>query len=223
MPLPEIQQSTLDKYLPSTGEASYSQSKLQEVSPPETTGGSIPCAQPPSTVRLKLDIRDLRRDSTDSVLVITPTQSPAQSPTKEDNSSSFDPNNIDLDETTIDKVREAIDKEFHLCMVIGQDIANQRKELEEKYKRFCEELHKKLESEFQEQKKQTKEKYQKQLTAIKLQYADEIAKDIAKIDKQCEECVEEFCQTVELRKQQEFQEIEEDRERKVRKVLEDSE
>ena len=32
-------------------------------------------------------------------------------------------------------------------MVIGQDIANQRKELEEKYEEFHEELHKKLESE----------------------------------------------------------------------------
>ena len=83
---------------------------MQEVSPPETTGGSIPCAQPPSTVKHKLDIRDLRRDSTDSILVITPTQSPAKSPTKEDSSSSFDPDNIDLDEATIDKIREAIDK-----------------------------------------------------------------------------------------------------------------
>ena len=53
-------------------------------------------------------------------------------------------------------------------MVIGQDIANQRKELEEKYEEFCEELHKKLESEFQEQKRQAKEKYQKQISAIKL-------------------------------------------------------
>ena len=85
-----------------------------------------------------------------------------------------------------------------------------------------EELHKKFESEFQEQKRQAKEKYQKQLTAIKLQYTDEIAEEIAKIDKQCEECVEEFHQTVELRKQQEFQEIEEDREIQQRKVLEDS-
>ena len=66
LPLPEIQQSTLDKYLPSTGEANYSQNKSQELSPPKTTGGSIPCAQPPSTVKCKLDIRDLRRDSTDS-------------------------------------------------------------------------------------------------------------------------------------------------------------
>ena len=192
LPLPEIQQSTLNKYLPSTGKASYSQNKLQEVSPPKTTGGSIPCTQPPSTVKCKLDIRDLRRDSTDSVLVITPTQSPTQSPTKEDSSSSFDPDNINLDETTIDKAREAIDKEFHLCMVIGQDIANQRKELEKKYKKFHEELHKKLESGFQEQKKQAKENYQKQLLVFKLQYADEIAEEIAKIDKQCEECVEEF-------------------------------
>ena len=32
------------------------------VSAPETTGGSIPCAQPPSTVKHKLDIRDLRRE-----------------------------------------------------------------------------------------------------------------------------------------------------------------
>ena len=68
MPLPEIQQSTLDKYLPSRSEANYSQNKLQEVSPPEATGGSIPCAQPPSTIKHKLDIRDLRRDSTDSIL-----------------------------------------------------------------------------------------------------------------------------------------------------------
>ena len=45
----------------------------------------------------------------------------------------------------VDKAREAIDKEFHLCMVIGQDIANQRKELEEKYEEFHKELHKKLE------------------------------------------------------------------------------
>ena len=110
-------------------------------------------------------------------MVITPTQSPAQSPTKEDSSSSFDLDNIDLDETTIDKAREAIDKEFHLCMVIGQDIANQRKELEEKCEKFREELHKKLESEFQEQKRQAKEKYQNQLTVTKLQYADEIAED----------------------------------------------
>ena len=43
------------------------------------------------------------------------------------------------------------------------------------------------------------------------------------IDKQCEECVEEFRQMVELGKQQEFQEIEEDREIQQRKVLEDSE
>ena len=68
-------------------------------------------------------------------------------------------------------------------MVIGQDIANQRKELEEKYERFREELHKKLESEFQEQKRQAKEKYQKQLSAFKLQYTDEIAEQIARIDK----------------------------------------
>ena len=34
-----------------------------------------------------------------------------------------------------------IDKEFCLCVVIGQDIASQRKELEEKYDKFCEELH----------------------------------------------------------------------------------
>ena len=112
MPFQELQQSTLDKYLPSTSEANYNQNKSQEVSPPETTGGSIPCAQPPSTVKHKLDIRDLRRDSPDSVLEITPIQSPAESPTKEDSSSSFDPDNIDLDETTIDKAREAIDKEF---------------------------------------------------------------------------------------------------------------
>ena len=58
---------------------------------------------------------------------------------------------------------------------------------------------------------------------IKLQYTDEIAEEIAKIDKQCEECDEEFHQTVELRKQQEFQEIEEDKEIQQRKVLEDSE
>ena len=106
------------------------QNKSQEISPPETTGGSIPCAQPPSTIKHKLDIRDLRRDSTDSILEITPMQTPVESPTKEDSSSSFDPDNIDLDETTVDKAREAIDKEFHLCMVIGRDIANQRKELE---------------------------------------------------------------------------------------------
>ena len=153
LPLPELQQSTLDKYLPSTSEANFSQNKSQEISPPKTTGGSIPCAQPPSTIKCKLDIRDLRRDSTDSILEITPTQTPTESPTKEDSSSSFDPDNIDLDETTVDKAREAIDKEFHLCMVIGQDIANQRRELEEKYKEFHEELHKKLESEFQEQKR----------------------------------------------------------------------
>ena len=73
-------------------------------------------------------------------------------------------------------------------MVIGQDIANQRKELEEMYKNICEELHKKLELEFQEQKRQAKEKYQKQLSAFKLQYTDEIAEEIAKVDKQCEEC-----------------------------------
>ena len=223
LPLPELQQSTLDKYLPSTSEANFSQNKSQEISPPETTGGSIPCAQPPSTIKCKLDIRDLRRDSTDSILEITPTQTPAKSPTKEDSSSSFDPDNIDLDETTVDKAREAIDKEFHLCMVIGQDIANQRKELEEKYKEFHEELHKKLESEFQEQKRQAKEKYQKQIAAIKLQYADDIAEEIEKIDKQCEESVEEFHQTIELKKKQEFQEIEEDREIQQRKVLEDSE
>ena len=71
-------------------------------------------------------------------MVNTPTKSPAQSPTKEDSSSSFDPDNINLNKTTIDKAREAIDNEFHLCMVIGQDIANQRKELEEKYETFCE-------------------------------------------------------------------------------------
>ena len=140
MPLPELQQSTLNKYLPSTSEANYSQNKSQEISPPKATGGSIPCGQPSSTVKGKLDIRDLRRDSTDSILEITQTQSPAESPTKQDSSSSFDPDNIDLDEATVDKAREAIDKEFHLCMVIGQDIANQRKELEEKY----EEFHKKL-------------------------------------------------------------------------------
>ena len=223
MPLPELQQSTLDKYLPSTSEANLNQNKSQEISPPETTGGSIPCAQPPSTIKCKLDIRDLRRDSTDSILEITPTQTPAKSPTKEDSSSSFDPDNIDLDETTVDKAREAIDKEFHLCMVIGQDIANQRKELEKKYKEFHEELHKKLESEFQEQKKQAKEKYQKQIAAIKLQYTDDIAEEIEKIDKQCEESVEEFHQTIELKRKQEFQEIEEDREIQQRKVLEDSE
>ena len=85
-------------------------------------------------------------------------------------------------------------------MVIGQDIANQRKELEEKYEEFCKELHKRLESEFQEQKKQAKEKYQKQISAIRLQYTDEVAEGIAKIDKQCEESVEEFHQTVELKK-----------------------
>ena len=113
-------------------EANLNQNKSQEISPPETTGGSIPCTQPPSTIKHKLDIRDLRRDSTDLILEITPTQTPAESPTKEDSSSSFDPDNIDLDETTVDKAREAIDKEFHLCMVIGQDIANQRKELEKK-------------------------------------------------------------------------------------------
>ena len=72
-------------------------------------------------------------------------------------------------------------------MLIGQDIANQRKELEEKYKEFHKELHKKLESEFQKQKKQAKEKYQKQTSAIKLQYTDEIAEEIGKIDKQCEQ------------------------------------
>ena len=44
----------------------------------------FPCAQPPSTVKHKLDIRDFRRDSTDLELVITPTQSPAQSPTSFD-------------------------------------------------------------------------------------------------------------------------------------------
>ena len=93
-------------------------------------------------------------------------------------------------------------------MVIGQDIANQRKELEEKYKKFHEELHKKLESEFQEKRRQAKEKYQNQLVVVRLQYADEIAEEIAKIDKQCEEGVEEFHQTVELKKQQEFQKIE---------------
>ena len=53
-------------------------------------------------------------------------------------------------------MRAAIDKEFHLCMVIWQDIASQRKELEEKYKKICKELHKRLESEFQEQKRQAK-------------------------------------------------------------------
>ena len=95
--------------------------------------------------------------------------------------------------------------------------------LKKKYEKFCEELYKKLESEFQEQKRQAKENYQKQLSAIKLQYADEIAEEIAKIDKQCKECVEEFCQTVELKRKQEFQEIEEDREIQQRKVLEDSE
>ena len=58
-------------------------------------------------------------------------------------------------------------------MVIGQDIVNQRKELQEKYKEFHEELHKKLESEFQEQKRHAKEKYQKQIATIKLQYTDE--------------------------------------------------
>ena len=223
LPLPEIQQSTLDKYLPSTGEASYSQGKSQDISPPEITGGSIPCAQPPSTVKHKLDMRDLRRDSTDSVLVITPTQSPVQLPNKEDSSSSFGPDNIDLDETTVDKVREAIDKEFHLCMVIGPDIASQRKELEEKYEKLHEELHKKLESEFQEQKRQAKEKYQNQLVVVKLQYTDEIAEEIAKIDKECEEGVEEFHQTIDLKKQQEFKKIEEDREIQQRKALEDSE
>ena len=139
-------------------------------------------------------------------------------PTKKDSSSSFDPDNIDLDETTIDEAREAIDKEFCLCMVIGQDIENQRKELEEKYEKFREELYKKLESEFQEQKRQAKEKYQKQISAMKLQYADEIAENIAKLDKQCENSVEEFCQTIELKKKQEFQEIEEDREIQQRKV-----
>ena len=153
MPLPELQQSTLDKYLPSTSETNYSQNKSQEISPPETTGGSIPCAQPPSTIKCKLDIRDLRRGSTDLILEIRPTQTPVESPIEEDSSSSFDPDSIDLDETTVDKVREAIDKEFHLCMVTGQDIANQRRELEEKYEEFCKELHKKLESEFQEQMK----------------------------------------------------------------------
>ena len=223
LPLPELQQSTLDKYLPSTSEANLNQNKSQEISPPETTGGSNPCAQPPTTIKHKLDIRDLRRDSTDSILEITPTQTPAESPTKEDSSSSFDPDNIDLDETTVDKAREAIDKEFRLCMVIGQDIANQRKELEKKYKEFHEELHKELESEFQEQKKQAKEKYQKQIEAIKLQYTDDIAEEIEKIDKQCEESVEEFHQTIELKRKQEFQEIEEDREIQQRKVLEDSE
>ena len=35
LPLPEIQQLTLDKYLPSTVEANYSQNKSQEVSPPQ--------------------------------------------------------------------------------------------------------------------------------------------------------------------------------------------
>ena len=202
------------------------QNKSQEISPPETTGGSIPCTQPPSTIKHKLNIRDLRRDSTDSILEITPTQTSAESPTtptKEDSLSSFDPDNIDLDETTVDKAREAIEKEFCLCMVIGQDIANQRKELEKKYKEFHEELYKKLESEFQEQKKQAKEKYQKQIEAIKLQYADDIAEEIEKIDKQCEESIEEFHQTIELKRKQEFQEIEEDREIQQRKVLEDSE
>ena len=223
LPLPELQQSTLDKYLPFTSEVNLNQNKSQEISPPKTTSGSIPCAQPPSKIKHKLDIRDLRRDSTDSILEITPTQTPAKSPTKEDSSSSFDPDNIDLDETTVDKAREAIDKEFHLCMVIGQDIANQRKELEKKYKEFHEELHKKLESEFQEQKKQAKEKYQKQIEATKLQYADDTAEEIEKIDKQCEESIEEFHQTIELKRKQELQEIEEDREIQQRKVLEDSE
>ena len=136
LPLPEIQQSTLDKYLQSTGEANYSQNKSQEVSPSETTGGSIPCAQPPSTIKHKLDIRDLRRDSTASILEITPTQTPAESPTKEDSSSSFDPDNIDLDETTVDKAREAIDKEFHLCMVIGQNLQTKGKNLKKSMKNF---------------------------------------------------------------------------------------
>ena len=58
---------------------------------------------------------------------------------------------------------------------------------------------------------------------IKLQYADEVTEEIAKIDKQCEEGVEEFHQTVDLKKQKEFQKIEEDREIQQRKALEDSE
>ena len=56
-----------------------------------------------------------------------------------------------------------------------------------------------------------------------MQQTDEIAEEIAKIDKQCEESVEEFHQTIELKKKPEFQEIEEDREIQQRKVLEDSE
>ena len=56
-----------------------------------------------------------------------------------------------------------------------------------------------------------------------MQYTDDIAEEIEKIDKQCEESVEEFCQTIELKKKQEFQEIEQDREIQQRKVLEDSE
>ena len=56
-----------------------------------------------------------------------------------------------------------------------------------------------------------------------MQYTDDIAEEIEKIDKQCEESVEEFRQTIELKRKQEFQEIEEDREIQQRKVLEDSE
>ena len=108
-------------------------------------------------------------------------------------------------------------------MVIGQDIASQRKEFEEKYDKFHEELHQKLELEFQEQKRQAEEKYRNQSVAVKLQYADELAEEIAKIDKQCEDGVEEFCQTIDLKKEQEIQKIEEDREIQQRKALEDSE
>ena len=56
-----------------------------------------------------------------------------------------------------------------------------------------------------------------------MQYTDVIAEEMAKIDKQCKESVEEFHQTTELKKKQEFQEIEEDRVIQQRKVLEDSE
>ena len=161
----------------------------------EKTGGSIPCAQPPSTVKLRLDIRDLRRDSTDSVLAITPTQSP----TKEDTPPSFDLDDIDLDESTIDKARADIDKEYQLCMVIGQDITNQRKELEEKYSKFRKELHEKLESEFQEQKRKAEEKYKDRITEIKFQYADKIAQEVGDINRQFEEGVENYRQAEELK------------------------
>ena len=59
--------------------------------------------------------------------------------------------------------------------------------------------------------------------AVKLQYTDELSEEIAKIDKQCEDSVEEFCQTIDLKKEQEIQKIEEDKEIQHRKALEDSE